>query len=42
MTKETTNDPRNNPTTSAEKSVETLSSSTDPADNNFVSSDINN
>ena len=32
------NDPTNDPT--AEKSVEKLPSSTDPADNNFVSSDV--
>ena len=42
MVQETTNSLRNNPTMSVEKSVETLSSSTDPAHNNFVSSNVNN
>ena len=35
-----TNNPRNDPTMTAEKSVEKLPSSTEPADNNFVSSDV--
>ena len=42
MVQETTNNPRNDPTMSAEKSVEKLPSSTDPADNNFVSSNAGN
>ena len=42
MAHETTNNPRNEPTLSAKKSVEKLPSSTDPADNNFVSSDVDN
>ena len=42
MAQETTNDPRNNRTMSAKKSVETLTSSTDPDDNNFVSFDVKN
>ena len=42
MAQETTNSPRNYRTTPVEKSVETLSSSTGPAHNNFVSSEINN
>ena len=41
MAQETTNNPRSDPTIIAEKSVEKLSS-TDPADNNFISSDIDN
>ena len=35
-----TNNPRNDPTMTAGKSVEKLPSSTDPVDNNFVSSDV--
>ena len=42
MVQETTNNPRNDPTITAEKSVEKLSLSIDPADNNFVSSDVDN
>ena len=42
MAHETNNNPRNEPTLSAKKSVEKLPSSTDPADNNFVSSDVQN
>ena len=42
MAHETTNNPRNEPTLSAKRSVEKLPSSTDPADNNFVSSDVDN
>ena len=34
--------PQNDPTITAEKSVEKLPSSTDPADKNFVSSDVDN
>ena len=42
MAQETTNNPRNNPTLSAKRSVEELPSSSDLADNNFVSSDVDN
>ena len=42
MAHETTSNPRNEHTLSAKKSVEKLPSSTDPADNNFVSSDVDN
>ena len=42
MPQETTNNPRNNLTMPAEKSVEKLPSSTDSADNNVVSSDEDN
>ena len=42
MAHETTNNPRNKPTMSTKKSVEKLSSTTNPADNNFVLSDIDN
>ena len=35
-----TNNPRNDPTMTAENSVEKLPSRTDPADNNFVSSNV--
>ena len=42
MAQETTNNPPNDHTMTAEKSDENLPSSTDPADNNFVSSDVNN
>ena len=42
MAQETTNNPRNNPTLSAKKSVEELPSSSDPDDNNFVSCDVDN
>ena len=42
MAHETTNNPRNEPTLSAKKSVEKLPSSTDPADNNFFLSDVDN
>ena len=42
MAHETTNSPRNEPTLSAKKSFEELPSSTDPADNNFVSSEVDN
>ena len=42
MVHETTNNSRTDPTLSAKKSVEKLTSSTDPADNNFVSSDVDN
>ena len=41
MTQETNNNPRNDPTMSAEESVQKLSS-TDLADNSFVSSDVEN
>ena len=39
---ETTNNPQNETTLSAKKPVKKLPSSTDPADNNFVSSDVDN
>ena len=42
MAHETTNNPQNKPTLSAKKSVEKLPSSTDPAANNFVSSNVDN
>ena len=42
MAHETTSNPRNEPTLSAKKSVEKLPSSTDPVDNNFVSSNVDN
>ena len=42
MAQETTNNPQKDLTMTAEKSVEKLPSSTDPADNNFVSTDVNN
>ena len=42
MGHETTNNPRNEHTLSAKKSLEKLPPSTDPADNNFVSSDADN
>ena len=42
MAQETTYNPRNDPTVTAEKSVEKLPSSTDPADSNYVSSDVGN
>ena len=42
MAHETTNNPRNEPNLSAKKSVEKLPACTDPADNNFVSSDVDN
>ena len=42
MAHETTNNPRNEPTLSAKKSVEKLPSSRDPADNNFVLSGVDN
>ena len=42
MAQETANNPRNDPTMSAKKSFEKLPSSTDPVDNNFVSSDVDN
>ena len=42
MAHETTNNPRNEPALSTKKSVEKLPSSTEPADNNFVSSDVGN
>ena len=35
-----TNNPQNDPAMTTEKSVEKLPSSTDPAENNFVSSDV--
>ena len=38
MAQETTKNARNNPAMTAHKSVEKLLSNTDPADNNFVSS----
>ena len=40
MAHETTNNPRNDGTMTAEKSVEKLPSSRDLADRNFVSSDV--
>ena len=40
MAQETTNNPRNDRTITAENSDEKLPSSTDPAANNFVSSDL--
>ena len=42
MGQETTSNPRNDPTMTAEKSDEKLPSSADPADNNFISSDVDN
>ena len=42
MAHQTTINPRNDPTMTAEKSVEKLPWSTYPADNNFVSSDVGN
>ena len=42
MAQETTNNPRNDPTMTAKKSIEKLPSSTDLADNNFVSSGVCN
>ena len=42
MVHETTNNPRNEHTLSAKKSLKKLPPSTDPADNNFVSSDADN
>ena len=39
---ETANNPQNDPTMTAKKSVEKLPSSTDRADNDFVSSDVDN
>ena len=42
MAQETTNNPRNDHTMTAEKFDENLPSSTDPADNNFASSDVDN
>ena len=42
MAHETTINLRNEPTLSAKKSSEKLPSSTDPADNKFVSSDVDN
>ena len=42
MTHETTNNPQNNPIKTAEKSDEKLPSSTDPTDNNFISTDVRN
>ena len=40
MTQKITNNPRNNRTMTNEKSDEKLPTSTDPADHNFVSSDV--
>ena len=40
MAQETTNNPRNDPIIIAEKSIEKLPSSADPADNNLASSDV--
>ena len=42
MVQETTNNPLNDPSMTADKSVKKLPSSTDPADNNFVSFDADN
>ena len=42
MTQESTNNPRNNRTMTAEKSEEKLPSTTDHANKNFVSSDAEN
>ena len=42
MAQKTTYNPRNDPTVTAEKSVEKLPSSTELADINFVSSDVDN
>ena len=42
MAQQTIINPQNDPTITAEKSVEKLPSSTDPADKNFVSSDVDN
>ena len=42
MAQETTKNLRNDPTMSAEKSVEKISSGTDPSHNNFVSSNVDN
>ena len=42
MTRETSNSPGNNSIKTAKKSGEKLPSSTDPADNNFILTDVNN
>ena len=42
MAQETTDSSRNDPTMTAEKFVEKLPSSTGPAENNFVSSNVDN
>ena len=42
MVQETTNNPLNDPSMTDDKSVKKLPSSTDPADNNFVSFDADN
>ena len=42
MAQETTNNPRNDPTITVGKSDEKLPLSTDPVDNNFASSDVDN
>ena len=42
MTQETTNNPQNDHTMTAEKSDEKLLTSTDPVNNKFVSSDVDN
>ena len=42
MVQETTNNPLNDPSMTDDKSVKKLPSSTDPADNNFVSFDVDN
>ena len=42
MAQETTNNPRNDPTITVRKSDEKLPLSTDPVDNNFASSDVDN
>ena len=42
MSSETIINPRSNLANTAEKSVEKLPSSTDPADNNFIPSDVDN
>ena len=42
MTRETSNSPGNNSIKTAKKSGEKLPSSTDPTDNNFILTDVNN
>ena len=42
MVQETNNNPLNDPSMTADKSVKKLPSSTDPDDNNFVSFDVDN
>ena len=42
MAQKTTSNPKTDPTMTAEKSAEKLPSSTDPPDNNFISSNVDN